>query len=228
MACGGKKAGLVGVRKLQLAGLFLHFVEQSGILDGDHGLVGEGLHHCDLGRREWSRGAALKRKGTYWSISTEEWHRKLTAKAKLLGQGRQIRPNGRSFNVGHVNHLCLHNGSSHETRRVDGPRIVLAYCRPGFGCVRNVFNKVQLAVLDPQDPTLICAAKTNCTLYDCAEYGPYIGLGAADDTQDFGGRGLAPTRLDQLGLELLDLTIAGALYTGGRLAGPHSVAQSLE
>ncbi len=36
-------AGLVSQRLLQLAGLGLHLIEQPGILDGDDGLVGEGL-----------------------------------------------------------------------------------------------------------------------------------------------------------------------------------------
>jgi len=36
-------AGLVSQRLLQLTGLGLHLIEQSRILDGDDGLVGEGL-----------------------------------------------------------------------------------------------------------------------------------------------------------------------------------------
>ena len=41
-------------RKRQFPGALLHLFEQPHVLDGDDGLVGEGLHQFDLALAEWS------------------------------------------------------------------------------------------------------------------------------------------------------------------------------
>ena len=45
---------LLRERLLEVARARLHLVEQPHILDGDHGLVGEGLDELDLPRVEWA------------------------------------------------------------------------------------------------------------------------------------------------------------------------------
>ena len=46
------RRGLMLQRFAQIGGLRLHLVEQAGVLDRDHRLVGEGLHQIDLARGE--------------------------------------------------------------------------------------------------------------------------------------------------------------------------------
>ncbi len=53
---------LVFERFLQLAGFRLHLLEQTHILDGDDGLVGEGLQQCDLLVREGFHRRPIHRK----------------------------------------------------------------------------------------------------------------------------------------------------------------------
>ena len=54
--------GLISQRLREVAGLGLHLVEQPDVLDGDHGLVGEGLYQFDLLVAEWLDAAASQTK----------------------------------------------------------------------------------------------------------------------------------------------------------------------
>ncbi len=70
----GDKLRLVLARQCQLAALFLHFREQIGVLDGQHGLRREGLQQVDGVLRKLAGRFAPHHQHTDEAFRTEQRH----------------------------------------------------------------------------------------------------------------------------------------------------------
>ena len=68
-------------RASELAGAGLHLVEQTHVLDGDHGLVGKGGHQLHLRFVERPHGTAHEANDADRSPRAQEGHTKQSAKA---------------------------------------------------------------------------------------------------------------------------------------------------
>src|SRR5262245_18125887 len=155
MAHVGDKLALVLARNLQVLDRFgklpstcLDLLEQSCVLDGDDGLVGEGGDQRNLRRRIWSGLPAQKTQDPDRLTVAKQRHGQLAAKTQPLHDGMEARWSGRIFDVGYVDHPCLHDGSTIKACGIHGPRVVLAYHPPNLWCARNKFYRYDLPIFD--------------------------------------------------------------------------------
>ena len=187
----------------QLAVARLQLFEQADILDGDHGLVGEGPEHLDVAGGERSRLAPLDDDGAdRATIRSEHRHGE---KASPTAGSRHILLILRVFS--HV--ADLGDGTSKDrpprdlraarAHRVRAPQDLEHL---GGDVVRR---QMQLLAIEPMQDTEACVAQLLGASDDRIEHRLDVGRRAADDPQDVGCRGLLLQGLGQVGVLGLQL-----------------------
>ena len=170
------EGGELADRARQLGRPRLQLAQEPRVLDGDDGLVGEGLDQLDLGvgeragRRRPSESTPIGRPPR--RIGTESWLRKPSPLFRLARRGGS----SRVLEVRHVDDSCLDDGPTGEARRVRGSRVDLAYHRPGFGGTRRELDRNEPSVLDREDASKIGGAEAHRAVHDRGEHGLDVGL----------------------------------------------------
>jgi len=182
----------------------LELLEQPHVLDGDHGLVGEGLEEGDLAGREASYLAAAKEEGPGRHAVAEEGQGERrpvpessgdrAAKGKLgLGVGEVFDVNRRDVHDGSAGHPAAvdrireSDGDSFHGRTVTG-------------------DDPELILLDEQQHGVRGLAEPAGRRDERIEHGLQICLGGRDHPEDLAGRRLLGQRLGEIAVARLQLS----------------------
>src|SRR6516225_2412928 len=178
---------------LEIARPGLHLVEQARVLDGDHGLVGEGLGQRDLlfGKRKNLGATENKRPDNF--LLTHQGHsenRSVAHPSRHLASDRELA----SFGL----QIVDMNGLAIDYRASVDP--VPRYPRP-VEVHRDwtvVGADTQEFSLSHQKSGVVCAAHATCRFRQRVEYLLQIESRATDDLQHIGGRGLLLQRFGEI------------------------------
>src|SRR5215470_17879189 len=83
MAHVGDELRLVLACYLELSALLGDLLEQAGVLQGDHGLVGEALHQAHDGRQKLAGSAPLQYQSAQRTLAAEQGNNKTRAEARF-------------------------------------------------------------------------------------------------------------------------------------------------
>ena len=168
----------------------LGLVEQAHVLDGDHGLAGEGRkqHHGLRGKRPGF--GARHADGTDRLALVKQGHRNEAAKPGLLRKFCVLVP-GFELNVGNLHGSAFGDGAPH-IERCQRERHGKNRAQRRFCLRRNTMhaNQVHQRAVETGGHPEIGLAQHAGTLRDGVEDRLHIGGGTADHRQDVGGRGL--------------------------------------
>src|SRR4030095_611872 len=111
---------LQGLGAVAVAGM--DFVKQPHVLDGDHGLVGEGIKKGDLLVREGTDLCAANHNCPDWKTLTQQWCGKQSTSARNLPSGFGIRELGLDFclHIMDVDCLLIYNGTARGDSTSEG------------------------------------------------------------------------------------------------------------
>ena len=195
----GQKARFGKVCDLKLPALLLKFVEQSGIFDCDHRLVGKGRDQLDLLVVKRAHSGPAHQDHTDQIALAQKGHAKMRAKpAQSLCFAQGVFRVGK--NIGDLNGLAF---------QLDSPNDALSPRRKRDGLyVFNVFGRKAVArgaivarVFRTEDLSFVRLAKPRRRLDERIKHGLELKGRAADDLEHIGGGGLLFQRLAQLARE---------------------------
>src|SRR5215470_4545916 len=117
--------------------LLRQFLEQPNVLDGDDGLVGEGLHEGDLRIGERLSLGTAKADRAYRYALSQQWNARISAEPELLSKLGALRKLVyRSLQIHHLNRLpidyrasgdCAANRRNFESRRSSAERAMVGH-----------------------------------------------------------------------------------------------------
>src|SRR5262249_49368586 len=172
--------------QVRVAGL--EFLEQTHVLDGDDGLVGEGLQQLDLLVGERSHLAAPHADGADGGALTEDRDRENRPQGNGVAERMcvlAIQPG-----VLEVDEAALDDGAPRRRIASDGERIY----RLERGDSRRVHalngRELQLPGFGEEYDAVRGLAQSACALHDGVEDRPFVRWRAGDDSQNLAGRGL--------------------------------------
>ena len=183
----------------------LQLLEEANVLDGDDGLVREGLEQLDLCIAERDCLLATDVDGADRRVAAQHRDRKDTVVADRLGPLRDVRVFGAALSIGDRNHATLENrprGDAEATGRcgIRGPNSLKALQR---GTI--VAGQRDHLAVEPEHETEKAITQPRRTRRDSVEHGLHVGGRARDDAQDFAGRRLLLQRHGEVAIARLEL-----------------------
>ncbi len=199
----------------------LHLVEQAGVLDRDHGLVGEGLEQVDRLVRELTSLRPRHRDGADRNAVAQHRHHE---DAAIASRARQL-----LHGVCEIG-LVLHVGADGIVSALGHPAVNARRrqrCREGAEqigvagfVVRGEGGQMQHAVLEAGDGRRMPADQRLGAVGDGLEHRGDVGRRGRDHLEDVGGRGLALQRLARR-IEQADILDRDHRLVGESLQQPH-------
>ena len=186
---------------LQLLPLVFQLREEARVLQGDHGLVGEGGDQLDLVVGERARLAAPQDDDPQHGLVLEqgdadqgpEAAQLLRLAPAVLGVYQHVRDADGAPFEGHL----PHQRAAPRRDRVARQQGVVVIAATG-----GHLHTVHVAV-EPEDLAAVRPAQADSVLQHGLEHGPHVARGPADHFEDLAGRRLALQRLGQLAVALL-------------------------
>ena len=190
-----RRRRLLRERFLEVAGLGLNLVEQAHILDGDDGLIGEGLHKFDLSLRVFARLAAPDHQHALNSFLPQQGRGEQRTRPIERVRGQDIflvRENvGDAFGLARKEHSPRHRFPAGGRRR-RGEESHPFRSDAGMGSGRE-----RLSIAN-EDRSVDTANKFDGRRDQRIKHRLQIERRAADDLEHFGRRGLLLQRLGEI------------------------------
>ena len=212
-----------GRGRLLLERLF-RLVEQPHVLDGDDGLVGEGLEEGDLILGEGPHLSAVERDGAKKTRLAHQGHAQEGSHSLLLDVvGPERLPPAIRLGLAHVENVNRLPGAACPKERPAEPLRFLQQ-GPGFRSgTADLGGPEQFVLVTPERPEL-GAGQGHRLVENSREDWTEVGRRAGDHPQDLGGRRLLLQRLAERSPEAFDLAFGSAWDRVAGLApvkGPH-------
>jgi hypothetical protein len=201
MAHIGEELRLVFARFLDLATLFLNFLEQAHVLDGDDGLVGEGVGEFDLLIGERPHRAAAQNDDTNRIAFAQQRHTENGVETSPPNDFLH-RVFGIGLDVGDMDRLSLQQNAPSHSSTIRFDRTILhTFTELARNAMAGDMKEAQ--ALGTANRRHICIAQAGDRLHERAENGLQIEGRAADDLQHLRCRGLLLERFRKLVRTLL-------------------------
>src|SRR5215831_3577181 len=190
------RGGLVFEGLLKLAFTCLLRLKQARVLNGDYGLVGEGLEQVDLPGHDRPGVAPGHDDHPNHVIPAQHWCAKQPAPPTCVRVSAIVTWILKRI-LQQNNALCEHNSATNRAQ--------IGYHRPIGRCARQRFRRPVLGCHDVKQPAIepehrreLAVTEPTSILKYRLEYRVHIGGRAADDSEDVRGRGLSLKRLLRL------------------------------
>ena len=191
--------GLMLQRFAQVGGFRLHLFEQAGVLDGDHRLVGEGLHQIDLALGERAGLRSRQYQHAFDIVVPEHRHAKRPANSVQGALGHfhfRVRKDiGYDFDLPRCD-------DARGGRTAAGPRRVCCPIMQEFGGGAGSRSQRKHVAFAKEDRTAIGAAQFDRGLDQRFENALEIESRTTDDLEHVGGRGLLRNQLIEPALQI--------------------------